>query len=106
MKAVIKTGGKQYMVSPGDKIKIEKIDASVDQAIDFKEVLLTIDDKGTVELGNPLVEKAVVQAKVLEQGRGKKITIIKYRPKKRYQKKMGHRQFYTKVEILKVLAAA
>ncbi|MFC1700622.1 50S ribosomal protein L21 [Patescibacteria group bacterium] len=104
MIAVIRTGGKQYMVSPGDKIKIEKIEASVDNEVDFNEVLLTIDDNGKVELGTPLVEKAMVKVKVLEQGRGDKITILKYRPKKRYQKKMGHRQPYTKIEILKVIA--
>ncbi len=89
------------MVSPGDKIKVEKIDASVDKEISFKEVLLTIDDKGKVDLGTPLL-KMTVKAKVLEQGRGDKIIILKYKPKKRYQKKMGHRQPYTKIEILTV----
>lgn len=89
------------MVSPGDKIKVEKLDASVDKEISFKEVLLTIDEKGKVELGTPLV-KAVVKAKVLEQGKGEKVTTLKYKPKKRYQKKIGHRQPYTRVEILTV----
>lgn len=94
------------MVSPGDKIRVEKIDASVDQEIDFKEVLLTVDDKGVVQLGDPLIKKAAVRVKILEQGRNDKITIWKYRPKKRYQKKMGHRQPYTKIEILKISMAA
>jgi large subunit ribosomal protein L21 len=101
MIAVIRTGGKQYMVSQGDKIKVEKLDASVDKEISLKEVLLTIDEKGKVELGTPLL-KAVVKAKVLEQGKGEKVTILKYKPKKRYQKKLGHRQPYTKIEILTV----
>lgn len=102
MIAVIKTGGKQYMVSPGDKIKIEKIDTPVDGEVVFGEVLLVIDDQGAVKIGNPVVDKVSVTAKVLEQDKEKKVTILKYRPKKRYQKKMGHRQPYTKIEILKV----
>lgn len=104
MIAVIKTGGKQYMISPGDKIKIEKINTPIGEEVVFDEILLVIDDKGAVKIGNPVVEKVSVTAKVLEHDKEKKVTILKYRPKKRYQKKMGHRQPYTEIEILKVIA--
>ncbi|MFH1611966.1 MAG: 50S ribosomal protein L21 [bacterium] len=102
MIAVIRTGGKQYMVSPGDKIKVEKLDILVDKEVVFDEVLLLIGDDEKVEIGDPLVKKASVKAMVLEQGKGEKIKILKYRPKKRYQKRMGHRQLYTQVEILEI----
>ena len=101
MLAVIKTGGKQYLVAPGDKIKVEKIKGEEGKEVLFDEVLL-VEDKGEVELGQPVVAGAKVLAKVLEQGREKKIIIFKYKPKKRYKKKTGHRQPYTKVEILKI----
>lgn len=102
MFAVIKTGGKQYLVSPGDKIKIEKLDAKENKEISFSEVLLL--EKGkSIKIGAPLVKGAKVTAKVLEQGRAKKVTILKYKAKKRYQVKKGHRQPFTRVEILKIL---
>lgn len=98
MLAVIKTGGKQYLVSPGQKLKIEKIDAPAGADFVFEEVLLTEID-GKVEVGKPFIKVAQVTAKVLKQGRGKKIIIFKYKSKKRYQKKQGHRQSFTEVEI-------
>jgi len=99
--AVIKTGGKQYLVSPGQKIKIEKIDKKEGSEIDFKEVLLL--KKGEkIEIGNPLVKEAKVTGKIIGQGKGKKITILKYKPKTRYRVKKGHRQLFTEVEILKI----
>ncbi len=101
MFAVIKTGGKQYLVKPGDKIKIEKIKNKEGEEITFEEVLLVSED-GKTEIGKPLVDGAKVKAKVLEQGKGKKIIVFKYRPKKRYRKKQGHRQPYTLVEILEI----
>lgn len=105
MFAVIKTGGKQYLVSPGDKIKIEKVDAKEGKEISFGEVLLL--EKGkSLKIGMPLIKGAKVTAKVLEQGRAKKVTILKYKPKKRYQVKKGHRQPFTKVEILKLLLSS
>lgn len=104
MIAVIKTGGKQYIISPGDKIKIEKINTPIGEEVVFSEILLVIDDEGAVKIGNPIIEKVSVTAKVLEHDKEKKVTILKYRPKKRYQKKMGHRQPYTEIEILKVIA--
>jgi len=101
MLAVIKTGGKQYKVSPGDKIKIEKIDKKEGSEISFKEVLLVEKNK-KLYLGDPFVKGAKVLAKVLEQGKGKKIIVFKYKPKTRYKKKQGHRQLFTQVEITKI----
>lgn len=100
MLAIIKTGGKQYIVSPGDKIKIEKIN-SKSQKIVFDEVLLL--EKGKkIEIGMPKVKNTKVIGKILEQGRSKKVIVFKYKPKKRYKVKKGHRQLYTEVEITKI----
>ena len=101
MLAVFKTGGKQYKVTIGDKLKIEKIEAKEGDLVVFPEVLL-LDNGKSVEIGNPFVKEAKVEAKVLKQAKGDKITIYKYKPKKRYQKKMGHRQLYTEIEITKL----
>jgi len=106
MFAVIKTGGKQYLVSPGDKIKIEKLDVEEKKEIVFDEVLLVVKDKKNVKIGDPLVKGAKVKAKVIKQDKAKKIIIFKYKAKKRYQKKKGHRQPYTEVEILKILSSS
>ncbi len=102
MQAVIKTGGKQYLVSPGDKIKIEKIEQEPGKEIVFDEVLVVIDDKGQANIGQPLVKDAKVKAKILNQGRSKKITVLKYKSKKRYQKKKGYHQPFTEVEIMEI----
>lgn len=99
--AVIKTGGKQYKVTTGKKIKIEKLDVPADKSVVFEEVLL-VDDGKKVEIGQPLVKDAKVEAKILEQGRADKITVFKYKAKKRYQVKRGHRQPFTLVEITKI----
>lgn len=98
MLAVIKTGGKQYLVRPGDKIRIEKLDKKEGEQIAFSDVLLVEKNK-KVEIGNPLV-KAEVTAKVLRHGKGDKIIVFKYKPKKRYSRKIGHRQPYTEIEII------
>lgn len=102
MFAVIKTGGKQYLVSPGDKIQIEKIDVEEGKEVTFNEVLLLEKENGEVEIGQPVIKDAKVIGKVLKHGKGEKIIVFKYKPKKRYRKKMGHRQPYTEVEILKI----
>lgn len=100
MKAVIQTGGKQYIVSENDTVHIEKLDAKEGETVTFTDVLLVADDKGkTVSIGEPTVKGAKVEAKVLEQGREKKVVIGKYKPKKRYRVKKGHRQHYTEVQI-------
>ncbi len=101
MLAVIKTGGKQYIVSPGDKIEIEKLDIEEGKEVTFSEVLLC-DKNRKLEIGTPLVKGAKVQAKVLGQIKGEKLIIFKYKPKKRYKRKIGHRQKFTKVEILAI----
>ena len=103
--AVIKTGGKQYIVKPGDVIKVEKIDKNVGEEVIFDEVLLFQNDKNNIQIGQPLVRGVQVKGKIVEQGKDKKIIVFKYRPKKRYRKKQGHRQPYTKVEILDIITS-
>jgi len=101
MLAVIKTGGKQYIVTPGDKIKIEKLDAKEGKEIAFKEVLLL--EKGKkLEIGSPLVKEAKVIGKITRHGKSKKVIVFKYKPKTRYKLKKGHRQPFTEIEILKI----
>ena len=103
MFAVIQTGGKQYKVSEGDVLFIEKIEAEADETVKFDSVLAVSDDNG-FKVGTPYVAGASVEAKVVKQGKGKKIYVIKYKPKKNEKKKMGHRQLYTKIEITKIEA--
>jgi large subunit ribosomal protein L21 len=101
MLAVIKTGGKQYLVSPGQKIKIEKLDKKEGSEIAFKEVLLL--EKGKkIEIGSPLVKGAKVVGKIISQKKNKKIMILRYKSKTRYRKKKGHRQPFTEVKITKI----
>ena len=100
MYAIIATGGKQYRVSEGDVIYIEKIDAQVDSTVSF-DVLLVGND-GDVRIGTPIVEGAKVEGKVVGQVRGEKIVVFKYKSKKNYRRKQGHRQPYTEVEITKI----
>ena len=100
MYAIIATGGKQGRVSEGDVIYIEKIDAQVDSTVSF-DVLLVGND-GDVKIGTPVVEGVKVEGKVVGQIRGEKIVVYKYKSKKNYRRKQGHRQPYTKVEITKI----
>lgn len=99
--AIIKTGGKQYIVSSGQKIKIEKLDQDIDSEVIFNEVLLLENDK-KLEIGTPFIKEAKVIGKVLNQDRAKKVIVFKYKPKKRYKVKKGHRQSFTEVEIIKI----
>lgn len=101
MLAIIKTGGKQYIVAPGDKIKIEKIEAEEGEKIVFEEVLL-LEKRKKLEIGTPFIKGAKVTAKAIGQGKAKKVMIFKHKPKKRYKIKKGHRQPYTEVEITKI----
>ena len=101
MKAVIVTGGKQYTVAEGDVLYIEKLNAEAESVVKFDEVLAVLDGENS-KIGAPVVEGAAVEAKVIKNGKGKKLTIFKYKPKKNEKKKMGHRQPYTKVEITKI----
>jgi len=102
MIAIIKTGGKQYLVSPGDEIEIEKLKGKKEgDEIVFEQVLLVQKQK-KLEIGTPFVEGAKVTGKIVAEGKGKKITILKYKPKTRYKVKKGHRQPFMKVKILKI----
>jgi len=102
--AVIKTGGKQYIVSPGKKLRLEKTKSDEKGAVVFDKVLMVADDKGGIEIGRPYIEGATVSAKVEKEGKAKKIIILKYKAKKRHKKKMGHRQPFTEVSIEKITA--
>ena len=101
MKAIIVTGGKQYTVSEGDVLYIEKLNAEEEAVVKFDEVLAVLDGENS-KIGAPVVAGAVVEAKVVKNGKGKKIDVIKYKAKKGEKKHIGHRQPYTKVEITKI----
>mgnify|MGYP001569359352 CR=1 FL=1 len=101
MIAIFETGGKQYIVSKGDKIQIEKLAGEKGETLTFDKVLFTSDNK-SYELGKPFIKTATVEGKILKQARAKKIHILKYKAKSKYRKKQGHRQNYTEVEITKV----
>ena len=103
MYAVIKTGGKQYRVQQGDVIFVEKIDTQANEAVTFEEVLLVNDGEQT-KIGAPVVAGAKVEGKVLAQVKSKKVVVYKYKAKKGERKKQGHRQPYTKVEIVAINA--
>ena len=104
MYAVIVTGGKQYRVAEGDVLNVEKQGADVGDSIDLDKVLM-VENDGDVKLGKPYVEGASVQALVKEQGKGDKVTIIKFKRRKNYHKKQGHRQLYTRLEITGINAS-
>jgi large subunit ribosomal protein L21 len=97
MYAVIQTGGKQYKVSEGDSVLVEKLDAEPGAEVSF-DVLLLSNDKG-VQVGKPVLGGVAAKAKVVEHGKGDKVVIFKYKSKKNFRKKQGHRQPFTKVEI-------
>ncbi len=103
MYAIIATGGKQYRVSEGDVIFVEKLSGEVDDALVFTDVLTVVQD-GDVKIGAPFIEGAKVTGKVMKQDKNKKIIIYKYKSKANYRRKTGHRQPYTKVSIEKIEA--
>ena len=101
MNAIIVTGGKQYTVAEGDVVYIEKLPVEAGETVKFDQVLAILDgEKAT--FGAPVVEGASVEATIVKNGKGKKVRIFKYNPKKGYRKRQGHRQPYTKVEITKI----
>ena len=101
MHAIIETGGKQYKVAEGDVVFIEKLDNEAGDTVKFDQVLAILDgDKAT--FGTPVVEGASVEAKIVKNGKGKKVRVYKYNAKKGYRRRQGHRQPYTKVEIGKI----
>ena len=98
MYAIIETGGKQYRVEQGDVLFIEKLDVNTDDVVTFDKVII-LDSEGKTKIGAPYVKGATVTAKVLKNGKAKKITVFTYKPKKDSKRKIGHRQPYTKVQI-------
>ena len=103
MYAIIKTGGKQYSVSEGDVITIEKLDVAAEGTVSFDEVVTVVKD-GDVKVGTPLVDGAKVTGTVLEHGKAKKFLVFKYKAKSNYRRRQGHRQPFTKVRIEKIEA--
>lgn len=103
MYAVLTTGGKQYRVQEGDVLFVEKLNAEVDSTVELTEVLAVAKD-GEIKVGAPVVEGAKVVAKVLAQGKAKKVVVFKYKRKKDYRRKNGHRQPYTKIVVEKIEA--
>ena len=101
MYAVFKTGGKQYRGSEGETLKIEKLEVEPGKKITFNEVLMIADGEN-VQVGSPLLDKASVEAKVISQGKGKKVNILKFKRRKQSMKRQGHRQLFTEIQIGKI----
>lgn len=101
MYAVIETGGKQYRVSEGDVIRVEKLPVDVGASVELDKVLALSKDDG-LQVGKPWLESSKVTAKVLQHGKSEKIIVFKYKPKKNYRKKQGHRQPFTEIQIEKI----
>ena len=101
MYAVVKTGGKQYRVSTGDRLKVESLNAEAGDEVSLTDVLM-VGGQETVTVGSPLLENASVNAKVVNHGRGDKVKIIKFRRRKHHRKQAGHRQNYTELEITSI----
>ena len=103
MKAVVKTGGKQYVVTEGETLRVEKLEGEVGATIDLGEVL-SVGEGSEIKIGTPVVEGATVKAEIIEHGRGKKIVVFKKKRRKGYKKKQGHRQDFTGVRIREIKA--
>ena len=103
MYAIIKTGGKQYRVSPGQTLRVEKLDGIVGDTVELNNVLL-IGGEGDVQIGQPQIGGAAVNAEIVEQGRAKKIIVFKKKRRKGYHKKQGHRQYYTSLRVTEIRA--
>jgi large subunit ribosomal protein L21 len=103
--AVIRTGGKQYRVEPGDVIRVEKLDGEAGAEVEFSEVLAT-GDGSQVRIGTPLVDGATVKGQVVQQGRAKKILVYKKKRRKNYRRRQGHRQCFTAVKVIQIEAGA
>jgi len=103
MYAIIKTGGKQYRVSPGQTLRVEKLEGAVGDAVELNEVLLVGGGDG-VQIGTPQVSGAAVNAEIVEQGRAKKVIVFKKKRRKGYHKKQGHRQYFTALRIKDIQA--
>lgn len=103
MYAVVNTGGKQYKVQEGDLLRVEKLAGEVGSDVSFDKVLLFSDGE-KLTVGQPLLDNVAVSGQIVEQGKGKKIIVFKYKRRKTYRKKQGHRQFYTTVKIASITA--
>lgn len=101
MYAIIQTGGKQYKVAEGEILKIEKLEGGAGDKLTLDQVLMIKDESGT-RIGTPIVKDALVTVEVIEQGREKKIIVYKYKKRKNYRRKQGHRQAYTKIKVEKI----
>ncbi|NTU66624.1 MAG: 50S ribosomal protein L21 [Candidatus Moranbacteria bacterium] len=101
MLAIIKSGGKQYKVKEGDKVKLEKLEGEEGSLVTFQDVLF-MGDENKIQIGKPFLEGALVEGKIIRTEKGKKVTGVKFKAKKRYKVKFGHRQIFTEVEITKV----
>lgn len=104
MKAVIQTGGKQYLVTEGQALDVEKLELAEGATLDLDPLMVAQDDGSNPQFGTPMVQGAKVVAKIVEHGRGKKVSIVKYKPKSRYRRHNGHRQPFTKILIEKISA--
>jgi len=104
MYALIESGGKQYKVSEGTVLKVEKLEAAAGDRLSIDKVLMVNDENGNVKVGNPLVSNARVEVEVMEQGRNKKVVVFKYKRRKNYRKKQGHRQPFTRLKVLTIEA--
>ncbi len=102
MYAVLRTGGKQYRVAAGDTIKVEKLEGNAGDAVELKDVLLLADGENVL-LGRPLIEGALIKAEILEQERDRKVVIFKYRRRRRYRRKTGHRQPFTALRVVDIV---
>ncbi len=103
MYAIIKTGGKQYKVAPGDVVKVESLGAKAGETVEIADVLL-MENAGDVKIGNPLVSGAKVTAEVVREGRAKKVLVFKHKRRKNYRKMRGHRQDFTELKIKEITA--
>lgn len=99
--AIIQIGGKQYIIKQGDVISVEKLGANDGEEFEIKEVLAIFEEKGeNAQIGAPFVSGGSVKAKVIASGKGKKVTVVKFKPKVRYKRKRGHRQPFTKIQVI------
>ncbi len=103
MYAIIRTGGKQYQVAPGERLRVEKLEGQVGDTVEIGDVLMVVDGE-QIKIGRPVVEGAKVTARIVEQGRAKKIIVFKKKRRKGYRRKQGHRQYYTALEIQEISA--
>lgn len=102
MFAIIETGGKQYLVKPGDRLLVERLKKKEGEEVVFDKVLL-VKTENKVEIGRPFLENVKVKAKILGEKKGEKIVVLKYKPRRRYRVKRGHRQIFTEVEIQEII---